>query len=143
MVAQNLHSETRTVLTDARYRTGFLAAISVFLSFIVIKPAFAEESKPGMQRVPLLEKAVDLPSNKVNAKIIKVTFPAGFKTPWHTHEGPGPRYVVKGTVKVTEGEKENSYAAGEVFWESGGKMQVENTGQEPAELIIFEMAPGR
>ena len=126
----------------ATVAAGFiLAAAPVLLLCLTAEPVLANETKPGMQRVPLFEHAVELPSNKVNAKVIKVTFPAGFKSPWHTHEGPGPRYVVKGTVKVSEGENENTYSAGEVFWETGSKMQVENTGQESAELVIFEMAP--
>ncbi|MDP1772410.1 MAG: cupin domain-containing protein [Methylobacter sp.] len=69
-----------------------------------------------------------------------VEFPPTFKTPWHTHEGPGPRYVVKGKLKVVEGGKTNIYAVGDVFWESGHLMSVENMGEDSAELIIFELA---
>ena len=99
------------------------------------------QEKPGLDRATLLENKVELPSNTVNAKVIRVTFPPAFKTPWHTHEGPGPRYVVKGTLKVVEGGKTNIYAAGDVFWESGNLMSVENTGEDTAQLIIFELAP--
>ena len=89
----------------------------------------------------MLENKVNLPSKNINAKIIRVTFPPGFKTPRHTHEGPGPRYVVKGKLKVIEGDKTNTYAAGEVFWESGNLMSVENIRENTAELIIFELVP--
>jgi quercetin dioxygenase-like cupin family protein len=51
-----------------------------------------------------------------------------------------PRYVVKGKLKVTEDGKVNTYSVGEVFWESGKLMAVENVGAETAELIIFELA---
>ena len=107
---------------------------------INIKTVSAQE-KPILNRTLLLENKVELPSNNVNAKVIRVTFPPAFKTPWHTHEGPGPRYVVKGKLKVIEGGKTNIYAAGDVFWESGNLMSVENMGEDPAELIIFELAP--
>ena len=99
------------------------------------------QEKPTLNRTLLLENKVELPSNNVNAKVIRVTFPPAFKTPWHTHEGPGPRYVVKGKLKVIEGGKTNIYAVGDVFWESGNLMSVENMGEAPAELIIFELAP--
>jgi hypothetical protein len=42
---------------------------------------------------------------------------------------------------VIEGGKVNIYSAGEVFWESGHLMSVENMGEESAELIIFELTP--
>ncbi|MDD1619201.1 MAG: cupin domain-containing protein [Methylococcaceae bacterium] len=99
------------------------------------------QEKPTLNRTLLLENKVELPSNNVNAKVIRVTFPSAFKTPWHTHEGPGPRYVVKGKLKVIEGGKTNIYEVGDVFWESGNLMSVENMGEDPAELIIFELAP--
>jgi len=111
---------------------------AVFL--INIKTVSAQE-KPTLNRTLLLENKVELPSNSINAKVIRVAFPPAFKTPWHTHEGPGPRYVVKGKLKVVEGGKTNIYKVGDVFWESGNLMSVENIGEDAAELIIFELAP--
>ena len=128
-------------IITSRYRF-FLGVVLLLLLFMVVQAVSAEEAKSGLIRTPLLENAVELPSKSVNAKVIRVTFPPAFKTPWHTHEGPGPRYVVKGKLKVTEDGKVNSYGIGEVFWESGKSMQVENVGKDTAELIIFEMAPG-
>lgn len=97
---------------------------------------------PEIKRTVLLRQNVTLPSPNVNGKVIRVSFPQGVKTPRHTHEGPGPRYVVKGTLQVVEGDKTGIYSEGEVFWETGQSMTVENIGGEPAELIIFEMGPG-
>lgn len=99
------------------------------------------QEKPTLNRSVLLENKVELSSNTINAKIIRVILPPAFKTPWHTHEGPGPRYVVKGKLKVIEGGKVNTYTAGQVFWESGHLMSVENMGEDSGELIIFELAP--
>jgi quercetin dioxygenase-like cupin family protein len=99
------------------------------------------EEKPTLGRTVLLENKVELPSKNINAKTTRVTFPPAFKTPEHTHEGPGPRYVTKGKLKVNEGGKTRIYSAGDVFWESGELMTVENIGKGPAELIIFELAP--
>jgi quercetin dioxygenase-like cupin family protein len=92
-----------------------------------------------LSKTILLEQSVELTSSTINTKTIRVSFPVGFKTPWHTHEGPGPRYVVKGKLQVVEGGKTNTYSSGDVFWETGSLMSVENTGKDTAELIIFEL----
>ena len=109
---------------------------------INIKIVSAQE-KPTLNRAVLLENKVELPSKNIDVKVIRVTFPPAFKTPWHTHEGPGPRYVVKGKLKVVEGSKVDIYSVGDVFWESGHLMSVENMGEDAAELIIFELAPAK
>ena len=121
---------------------GFFLVTLTALLCINIRTISAQE-KPTLNRTVLLENRVELPSNNINAKIIRVTFPPAFKTPWHTHEGPGPRYVVKGKLKVVEGGKTNTYSVGDVFWESGHLMSVENLGEDSAELIIFELAPAK
>ena len=117
-----------------------MAPTALLIFFFAMRFASADAANSGLIRTILMENPVELASKSVNAKVIRVTFPPAFKTPWHTHEGPGPRYVVKGKLKVTEDGKVNTYSVGEVFWESGKLMQVENVGKETAELIIFEMA---
>jgi quercetin dioxygenase-like cupin family protein len=124
-------------IVTSRYR--FFLAVVLLLLLFVIAEAVSADGKPGLIRTQLMENTVELPSKSVNAKVIRVTFPPAFKTPQHTHDGPGPRYVVKGKLKVTEDGKVNTYSVGEVFWESGKLMAVENVGSETAELIIFEL----
>lgn len=97
------------------------------------------EETPMPPRQVLFEKALELSSNKLNAKVIRVAFPKGFKTPLHTHEGPGPRYVVKGKVRIEETGQINTYGPGEVFWETGQWMTAENVSDEEAVMIIFEL----
>jgi len=120
--------------------TALILAIqsSLFLGNI---PAVSAQDKTSPNRTILLEKKLELSSPNINTKMIRVEFPPAFRTPWHTHEGPGPRYVAKGTLKVVEGGKTNTYSAGQVFWESGELMSVENVGDDTAEVIIFELAP--
>jgi quercetin dioxygenase-like cupin family protein len=120
--------------------TGFILVTLTAIFLFNIKIVSAQE-KPTLNRTVLLENKVELPSNNINAKVIRVIFPPAFKTPWHTHQGPGPRYVVKGKLKVVEEGKTNTYSVGDVFWESGHLMSVENMGENSAELIIFELAP--
>jgi quercetin dioxygenase-like cupin family protein len=117
--------------------------LTPFVLFIALSQSALAKESPEIKRTVLLQQNVTLPAPHVNSKVIRVNFPNGVKTPRHTHEGPGPRYVVKGTLQVVEGDKTGIYSAGEVFWETGQSMTVENIGGEPAELIIFEMGPGR
>ena len=119
---------------------GFILVTLTAIFLFNIKIVSAQE-KPTLNRTILLENKVELPSNNINAKVIRVTFPPAFKTPWHTHQGPGPRYVVRGKLKVVEEGKTNTYTVGDVFWESGHLMSVENMSEDSAELIIFELAP--
>jgi quercetin dioxygenase-like cupin family protein len=122
--------------------TALVLAIqsSLFLGNI---PAVSAQDKTSPNRTILLEKKLELSGPNINTKMVRVEFPPAFRTPWHTHEGPGPRYVVKGTLKVVEGGKSNTYSAGQVFWESGELMSVENVGDDTAEVIIFELAPNK
>ncbi|MFU8790400.1 MAG: cupin domain-containing protein [Methylobacter sp.] len=125
------------------FKTPSTKILAMALAALLLSPLapLAAQEKTGLNRSVLLEKKLELPSPSIDAKVIRVSFPPAFKTPWHTHEGPGPRYVAKGQLKVVEGGKENTYAAGDVFWESGELMSVENIGDAAAELIIFELAP--
>lgn len=103
--------------------------------------AQAEEPQAMPSRQTLLDKEASLPTNPILTKVIRVEFPPGYKTPSHTHEGQGPRYVVKGHLKITDAVKTQTYGPGEVFWETGEAMTVENVGGSDAEFIIFELAP--
>jgi quercetin dioxygenase-like cupin family protein len=121
----------------------FIAVALILLLFFVVEAVSADETKSSLIRTPLLENAVELPNKNINAKVIRVTFPPHYKTPWHTHEGPGPRYVVRGKFEVTDNGMVNTYSNGEVFWETGKRMAIQNLSDETAELIIFELAPAR
>lgn len=139
----NIISRDQPMLKTLTFKsTGFILATLTAL-FLGNVQAVSAQEKTSLNRTVLLEKKLELPSPNINTKMIRVAFPPAFKTPWHTHEGPGPRYVVKGTLKVVEGGKANTYSAGEVFWETGELMSVENVGDDTAELIIFELAPDK
>jgi quercetin dioxygenase-like cupin family protein len=125
----------------------FLTYIPFLLTASALFPAFcdaaAAEKAEVFSRQSLLNKAITLPSPRIEAQVIKVHFPPGFKTPSHTHEGPGPRYVLKGKLRVQDSGEDHVYQAGQVFWESGSRMTVENVGEGEAEIVIFQMAPAK
>ena len=117
--------------------TVFLRASMLTIAFWATA-AFAEEINMPPRQI-LLEKTVEVPANKVNARVVRVIFPKGYKTPLHTHEGPGPRYVLRGRVKIEEGGQAREYGPGEVFWESGQWMTAENISEGDAEVLIVEL----
>jgi quercetin dioxygenase-like cupin family protein len=51
--------------------------------------------------------------------------------------------VIKGELKVVDNGKTTLYSAGDVFWETGALMSVENVGDDVAEMVIFELAPDK
>ncbi|WP_445369365.1 cupin domain-containing protein [Methylomonas sp. BW4-1] len=103
----------------------------------------ADETASKFSRELLMTKPVTLPSKEVESHVLRVRFPKGYKTPLHTHEGPGPRYVVMGKLKVVDDGQTKVYSQGEVFWETGAEMTVENVGKGEAEIIIFELAAAK
>jgi quercetin dioxygenase-like cupin family protein len=109
------------------------------MTMVAVGPAKGEEPPKMPPRQVLLQKEVDLAAPRITANVIRVSFPKGYKTPLHTHEGPGPRYVLKGNLKVEDGGASHVYGPGDVFWESGREMTVENVGSTEAEMVIFEM----
>lgn len=119
------------------------ALLALSLLFSYAASSTADESQVTPSRQMLLQKKVSLPSSTVDTKVIRVQFPKGYKTPLHTHEGPGPRYVVKGKLRVEDSGDSHVFNAGEVFWETGAEMTVENIGGSDAEIVIFELAPAK
>ena len=124
-----------------------LTYLPLFFPLILLCPSTGAANPPdkqsGFSRQTLLKKTVTLPSPQIETQVIKVHFPPGFKTPSHTHEGPGPRYVVKGRLRVKDSGEDHVYGPGQVFWESGSEMTVENVGGGDAEIVIFQMAPAK
>jgi len=94
-----------------------------------------------MSRQMLLKRDIQSPLGSAETRVIRVTFPPGFKTPLHTHDGQGPRYILKGKLRVEDNGQTQVYGAGDVFWETGSPMTIENVSGSDAEMVIFEIAP--
>ena len=101
-----------------------------------------EPAIPGMSRQLLLRQPLPPLGDHPEVRVIRVHFPTGFKTPLQTHEGPGPRYVLKGKLRVEDNGKTQVYGPGDVFWETGAAMTVQAISGDDAEMVIFEVAPG-
>ena len=131
--------ESGAVMTAENVGDGEIELIAVQLLPVEPEPV-AAAAKTKISTL-VFEKVVDLPSKKFNVAIRHVTLPVGFKTPAHTHKGPGPRYVLKGRVEITEGEDTRTVSVGEVFWESGAIMTAETVSEVRLELVAFQFLP--
>jgi len=114
---------------------GLLAATAAASADVAGLPAPMDSRR-------LLERSEDANGTHLKTTVTRVTLPAGYKTPLHTHESPGPRYVLKGRLKVEESGKSQVYEAGSAFWESGQWMTAENVGEGVVELLIVEINAG-
>jgi quercetin dioxygenase-like cupin family protein len=102
----------------------------------------AEQNNDPPRHV-LLKKPIEFPSTKVDVQVIRILIPKGYKSPLHTHESPGPRYVVRGRLKIEERGDVHEYGPGDVFWESGQWLTVENIANEETEIIVLELPKAR
>src|SRR3972149_10695984 len=121
-------------------RSLLIVGLTLSLGGYVAPWPLAAEDQPKPAVKVLLEKVVEVPS-KIKVLVRHVTYPQGYKTPEHTHKGPGPRYILQGKVKVIEGGEMGTYPAGEVFWESGIAMTAENIGDGEYKAVIVELLP--
>jgi quercetin dioxygenase-like cupin family protein len=122
-----------------------LAAAVIATAFSLSAPyASAEESpqtKGTISRQTLMTRDLSLSADRIKSNVIRVHFSPGYKTPLHTHEGAGPRYVLKGHLRVEDSGKTETFGPGDVFWETGQAMTIENVGGSDAEMVIFEVQP--
>jgi quercetin dioxygenase-like cupin family protein len=132
------HPASSTRERGAGVRFAICTVTFVFLTCTVFA---AELSPPGVPTQNLLEHELEVNTRKINTRVVRVTLPPGFNSPLYIHEVPGPRYVLKGQVKVDEGAEAHIYGPTGVFWESGRWMRIANVGTEEAELLAIELTP--
>ncbi len=92
-----------------------------------------------MSRQLLMKRELPPMQGTPEVRVIRVIFPSGFKTPEHTHDAAGPRYILKGKLKVVDATRSEIFGPGDVFWETGESMTIESVGGSDAEMVIFEV----
>ncbi|MDD5035749.1 MAG: glycosyltransferase family 39 protein [Methylococcaceae bacterium] len=105
------------------------------LAMLIDDPDWSGDSADGAGKL-LLEKELDLPSSKVKTRLTKLTIPQGGNIPLPS---TGPRYVVRGQLKVEQGSSIHVYGPGEAFWQSGPPMRAENVGKADAQLLLIDL----
>jgi len=103
--------------------------------------ALAQQQDLKSEVTVLFEQETELASNKVKVVVKRGLLPAGYKSPVHTHKGPGVRYVFRGTLRIDEHDYTGDFSAGQVYWESGHPMTAETISAEDAEILIVELQP--
>lgn len=92
-----------------------------------------------MSRQLLMKRELPPMEGTPEVRVIRVIFPSGFKTPEHTHDAAGPRYILKGKLKVVDATRSEVFGPGDIFWETGESMTIESVGGSDAEMVIFEV----
>jgi hypothetical protein len=100
----------------------------------------ADESTLATPQV-LGEESVDLPGSKVKVRVLKLSLPKGWKQSEKIHPLPGPRYVLKGRIRVVTEVKKEEFGPGQVFWENGVVATSENISDGEVDLLVTEMVP--
>lgn len=118
----------------------WISGLSTLIVISITSASLADgASATAPSRQILLEQQMDIAA-KTDVRVFRVIFPKGYKTPEHQHEGAGPRYVLKGRIKITDNGQTREYGPGQVFWESGQPMIAENISDGEAEMVVFEVA---
>ena len=110
------------------------------LALIFSLDAVAVETAPLPQQL-LGEQAMDLSAPNVKVRVIKLTLPKGWKVATRIHPIPGPRYVLKGRVRIATDIKAEEFGPGQLFWETGSQYLSENVSDSEVDLLVMEMLP--
>ena len=84
---------------------------------------------------------MDLSASKVKVRVIKLTLAKGWKVASRIHPIPGPRYVLKGRVRIATDAKADEFGPGQLFWETGSQYLSENISDSEVDLLVMEMLP--
>lgn len=89
----------------------------------------------------LSQSEMELSGVPVQCKVTRVNLPKGYKTPPHERDSSGPRYVHKGRVRLESNGIVSEFGPGQVFWEEGPSVTLENISEGEVELISFGVIP--
>jgi quercetin dioxygenase-like cupin family protein len=97
----------------------------------------------GVSRQVLLESVVDgLTAGKYKMRAVEMTVEPGGSVSEHTHEGPGVRYIISGTLTSKEDGQTKTYTAGQAFAETPQvHHSYKNEGKDPVKILVFEILP--
>jgi quercetin dioxygenase-like cupin family protein len=107
--------------------------------------AGAEEKKeykaPGATTEQILHQSGLAAGEKLEAKVIRVTMPAGYQGGKHYHTGDLVVYVQSGSLTAESAEGTRTYGAGEAFYEIPGQTMraVNKSAGEDTVLVVFQV----
>ena len=115
-VLYDIHANTATFSTgselvaDESHRSLELTTEGLHLSFELV-----DEPAPGA----LMARELTLPAGEYLLRCDRVDFPPGGEAFLHTHQGPGIRVLLFGSIRIETQGATHAYGPGEPWFESG------------------------
>lgn len=109
----------------------------------VAQANMSEIDSPASELNQILAHPVEVPEGDLEARVVRATIDPRTAAAWHTHPSPVYLYVSQGTLTMeVEGQEPRQISAGEAVAEPlGSPMRVLNEGDEPVEVIVFQLSP--
>ena len=131
------------------FKTGTLTALLLF-STAFLQNGCSSRRELSENKKPIIETLVKssmswsgetyaYPEGKAELTLLRITTPAGFRTPVHTHPQPGVAYVIKGLLEcVVSADKTLIAGEGDSFATSYGNVPhyCQNIGDEEALILV-------
>ena len=118
-----------------------LNALLLSTGLMAIMPSASADVVSPVVPQSLGEEVLDMAGSKVRVRVLKVTLPKGWKQSEHIHPVSGPRYVLKGRIRLISDSKRDEFGPGQVFWENGVAATSENISDGDVDLLVTEMVP--
>lgn len=123
-----------------------IAAIAGAIAVLAISTTVSAEEKkeytaPDAQKEVLLHQLGLAAGDKLEARVIRFTLPAGFQGGRHYHTGDLIVYVESGSLTAETENGTKTYQAGEVFYEIPGEVMraTNDSTDEEIVLIVFQV----
>lgn len=105
-----LHAIWRAAANDASLARGPMAARELVYAFSIVDAASDDA---------LMARALALPPGDHLLRLDRVDFPPGGEAFLHTHQGPGIRVLLFGSITITTQGSVHTYLPGEAWFETG------------------------
>lgn len=126
-------------------RIAWAGAAAVLLAASTTMAGAEEKKKeytaPEATIQPILRQVGLAAGDKLEAKLIRVEFPAGYQGGRHYHSGDLVVYVQSGSLTSETAKGTRTYTAGEAFYETPGEVMraVNRSADENTVLIVFQV----
>jgi quercetin dioxygenase-like cupin family protein len=135
----DVHANTASFATEAEF-----VADSTHLSFELTTEGhhlsfeLVDEPAPGA----LMARELALPPGEYLLRCDRVDFPPGGEAFLHTHQGPGIRVLLFGSIHIETQGAEHDYAPGEAWFETGSDAVYASThADEPSAFVRCMVLP--
>ncbi|MGQ7794061.1 cupin domain-containing protein [Faunimonas sp. B44] len=121
-----------------------LTCAAIFTSGVACaETEMAEIDRPASELNQILAHPLEIPDGQLEARVVRATIEPRTIAAWHTHPTPVYLYIATGTLTMeVEGQERRKVPAGQAIAEPlNSPMRVINEGDEPVEVIVFQISP--